>query len=194
MKVLLIQPPSVTDWSRRIFAHEPLALEDVGAGLKLDGHDVQVLDARFDPDVEGKFRQWQPEVVGLTAFTVPAPWVKRTAERLKAIAPHLLLVGGGHHATVRPADFNSPAINAVVIGEGVFTLRELLAKRQAGQPFDSIPGLALHHRLGGLRPYGWRDSLRILRHTPEIMRTIRNGHLDCNGHADARRVNKPIST
>jgi hypothetical protein len=53
------------------------------------------------------------------------------------------VVVGGHHATVRPADFNSPAIDAVVIGEGVFTMRELLAQRQVDRPLDSIPGLAL---------------------------------------------------
>ena len=121
-----------------------------------------MLDARFDSAVETKFRQMQPDVVGLTAFTVHAPWVRRTAEQLKAIDPRVMIVVGGHHATVRPADFNSPAIDAVVIGEGVFTMRELLAKRPADQPFDSIPGLALPgtpQRLTPTRPYTELDAL-----------------------------------
>ncbi len=162
MKVLLIQPPSVPEWSRHVYAYEPLALEYLGAGLKQDGHAVQILDARFDSDVERTFGQMQPEVVGLTAFTVHVPWVKQTAERLKAIQPRLFIIVGGHHATVRPADFNSAAIDAVVIGEGVFTMRELLAKRQTGQPFDSIPGLALPgtpQRLTPSRPYTDLDAL-----------------------------------
>ena len=33
MKVLLIQPPSVREWSRHIFAYEPLALEYVGGAV-----------------------------------------------------------------------------------------------------------------------------------------------------------------
>jgi len=164
MRILLIQPPSVPEWSKQIFAFEPLALEYIGAGLKQDGHTVQVLDARFDSGIEAAFRQMQPDVVGFTAFTVHVPWVKGMAERLKAIKPDVFIVVGGHHATVRPADFNSPAVDAVVIGEGVFTMRELLAHRQSRQPFDSIPGLALPgtpQRLTPPRPYTELDALPL---------------------------------
>ncbi len=162
MKTLLIQPPSVPEWSKHIYAFEPLALEYIGAGLKQDGHSVQVLDARFDPKIEATFEQMQPDVVGLTAFTVHVPWVKSMAERLKAMNPDVFIVVGGHHATVRPADFNSPALDAVVIGEGVFTMRELLARRQSGESLDSIPGLALPgtpQRLTPPRPYTDLDAL-----------------------------------
>lgn len=162
MKVLLIQPPSVPEWSRHVFAYEPLALEYVGAGLKQDGHTVQLLDARFDSGVETAFEQTRPDVVGFTAFTVHVPWVRRMAARLKAINPDVFVVVGGHHATVRPADFNSPAMDAVVIGEGVFTMREILAQRQASQPLDSISGLALPGtpmRFTTPRPYTELDAL-----------------------------------
>ncbi len=162
MKVLLIQPPSVPEWSRHVFAFEPLALEYIGAGLKQDGHSVQLVDARFDPEAEATFERMQPDVVGLTAFTVHVPWVRTMAERLKAIDPDVFIVVGGHHATVRPADFNSSAIDAVVIGEGVFTMRELLAQRQAGRSLDSIPGLALPGtalRFTPPRPYTELDAL-----------------------------------
>ena len=49
MKVLLIQPPSCDPMTDRIFLFEPLALEYLGAGLKLDGHEVRLLDARLEP-------------------------------------------------------------------------------------------------------------------------------------------------
>jgi radical SAM superfamily enzyme YgiQ (UPF0313 family) len=112
MKILLIQPPSVPEWSRHVFAYEPLALEYIGAGLKQDGHTVRLLDARFDPGIEAMFEQMQPDVVGLTAYTVHVPWVRNLAERLKVIDPDVFIVVGGHHATVRPADFNSSSIDA----------------------------------------------------------------------------------
>ncbi len=40
MKILLIQPPSCDPLTDRIFLFEPLALEYLGAGLKLDVHQV----------------------------------------------------------------------------------------------------------------------------------------------------------
>ena len=56
MKILLIQPPSCDPLTDKIFLFEPLALEYLGAGLKLDGHEVRLLDARLEPDIDGAFR------------------------------------------------------------------------------------------------------------------------------------------
>ncbi len=142
MKVLLIQPPSTDPMTDRIFLFEPLALEYLGAGLKLDGHTVEVLDARLEPDIEAACRRFQPQVVGLTGFTSHLNIVKRIAARLKAIFPKLFVVVGGHHATVCPEDFNAPAIDVVVIGEGVFTLREILRAIETRGDLRDIPGIA----------------------------------------------------
>ena len=69
MKILLIQPPSCDPMTDQIFLFEPLALEYLGAGLKLDGHQVELLDARLEPDFEPVCRRFQPDLVGLTGFT-----------------------------------------------------------------------------------------------------------------------------
>lgn len=143
MKVLLIQPPSCDPMTDRIFLFEPLALEYLGAGLRQDGHEVRLLDARLEPDIEGVFRGFQPDMVGLTGFTSHVNIVKQIATRLKAISPELLVVVGGHHATVRPEDFNEPAIDLVVIGEGVFTLREIVRALEYGGRLAEIRGLAI---------------------------------------------------
>jgi len=66
MKILLLQPPSGSAFSDKVFLHEPLTLEYLGAGLKLDGHDVRLHDARLDPDVDAVLNDFDPEVVGLT--------------------------------------------------------------------------------------------------------------------------------
>lgn len=143
MKVLLIQPPSSEPLSDKAFMFEPLALEYLGAGLKLDGHEVEVLDVRLEPDVEAACRRFQPQVVGLTAYTNQVNIAKDMAAQAKALLPGVLVVVGGHHATVQPEDFNVPAIDAVVIGEGVFTLREILQAYAAGTAFADIAGVAL---------------------------------------------------
>jgi len=148
MKVLLIQPPSVDPLTDQIFLFEPLALEYLGAGLKQDGHEVHVLDARIDPDYEGTYRRVQPDVIGLTGFTSHVNIVKNIATRIKSMNPNTLIVVGGHHATVQPIDFNDAPIDVVVIGEGVFTLREILSAWERGGEFSAIHGVAIPGREG----------------------------------------------
>ena len=143
MNVLLIQPPSHNPLIDQFFLFEPLALEYLGAGLKLDGHTVELLDARLEPDIEEACRRFQPEIVGLTGFTSHVNIIKGIATRLKTIFPELFIVVGGHHATVQPEDFNEPDIDLVVIGEGVFTLREIVAALQAGTRLAEITGIAV---------------------------------------------------
>jgi hypothetical protein len=59
MKILLVQPPSSDPLSDRIFLFEPLGLEYLAAGLKLDGHQVEILDARLTPDIDSACRRWR---------------------------------------------------------------------------------------------------------------------------------------
>jgi len=143
MNVLLIQPPSCDPMTDQVFMFEPLALEYLGAGLKLDGHKVRLLDARIEPDMDGVFDSFRPDVVGLTGYTSHVNIIKTIARRLKERSPETLVVVGGHHATVRPADFNEPCIDAVVIGEGVFTLREIVRAVETGGSLAPIRGVAL---------------------------------------------------
>ncbi|MDR3586114.1 MAG: cobalamin B12-binding domain-containing protein [Desulfosporosinus sp.] len=83
-----------------------LALEYLGAGLKQDNHDVVIFDARLESNYEAALRSYQPQVVGLTAFTNQLSLVKEIASRIKAINPGIFIVVGGHHATVKTEDFN----------------------------------------------------------------------------------------
>lgn len=163
MKVLLIQPPSTSPLRDKVFLFEPLALEYIGAGLELDGHEVALLDARIDPGIEEAFRIFRPDVVGITGFTSHVNIIKGIARRLKNIDPTILFVVGGHHATVCPSDFNDPSIDVVVIGEGVFTMREILNAWESGRDFISIRGVAVpgtgNMRFSSPRPYTNLDDL-----------------------------------
>lgn len=143
MKVLLIQPRCSAEISEEVFMHEPLALEYLGAGLKLDGHEVAVVDARIDSDIEGAFERFNPQMVGITGYTNQVPIVKDVAARLKAINPDVFIAVGGHHATVRPQDFNEPVIDLVVIGEGVGAIREIAGRLKYGGNFNDICGLGI---------------------------------------------------
>lgn len=143
MKMLLIQPPSTSSLMDQIYLFEPLALEYLAAGVQLDGHQVQILDARIDNDIDKAVQDFSPDVIGLTGFTSHLNIVREIAASIKAIAPKIKIIVGGHHATVCPKDYNDQRFDVVVIGEGVFAVREILAAIESGEPFGKIAGLGL---------------------------------------------------
>ncbi len=162
MKVMLIQPPSSTEYMDNVYMYEPLGLEYLGAGLKEDGHEVLLLDARLEPDYKQVFASYQPDIVGLTGFTNHLNIVRNIAAQFKNVNPAAYIVVGGHHATVKPEDYNTQDIDLVVLGEGVFTLREVLEARQKGLPLENIPGLAIpgkEMKFTPKRPYTDLDAL-----------------------------------
>lgn len=143
MRILLIQPSKApaTIGGEDVFIYEPLALEYVAAGVA-DDHDVRILDLRLGNDLRNVLERFRPHVVGITAYTVHVNSVRHLFEEIQAWNPRTLTVVGGHHATVVPEDFVSPAIDLIVLGEGVFTFREIVNHFERGEGFDRIPGLA----------------------------------------------------
>ncbi len=141
MKILLIQPakPEKALGGEDFSIFEPLALEYLAAGVAPD-HDVRILDMRLDPDLEAALQSFQPEVVGITAYTVHVNTVNRLFKSIKAWNPEVITVVGGHHATIQPADFSTPFIDVIVAGEGVFPFREVMRRLEREQPLSGIPG------------------------------------------------------
>ena len=163
VKILLIQPPKapLTLGGEDVFIYEPLALEYVAAAVAT-GHDVRILDMRLEHDLPGTLQSFQPDIVGLTAYTVHVNVVRRVCEQIKTCDPQVLTVVGGHHATVAPEDFLSPAIDVVVIGEGVFTFREIVERFEKHETLDGVAGIAFPRGNGlcrtGPRPLPELDS------------------------------------
>jgi radical SAM superfamily enzyme YgiQ (UPF0313 family) len=143
MRVLLIEPSKApaTIGGEDVFVYEPLALEYVAAGVAQD-HDVRILDLRLENHLEDVLKRFRPHVVGITGYTVHVNPVRHLLDAVKRWHPGALTVVGGHHATVVPEDFVSPSIDLIVLGEGVFTFREIVRRFEKGEGFDGIPGLA----------------------------------------------------
>lgn len=153
MKVLLIEPPKapLTIGGEEVFLFEPLALEYVAAGVAGD-HDVRILDMRLDKGLASVLEDFEPDVVGFTAYTVHVNMVRSLARDIKKWNKDALTVVGGHHATVAPADFLSPEIDLVVAGEGIEPFREIVHRHEAGQGFEGIPGIANRSDKGNAIP------------------------------------------
>lgn len=145
MRVLLIWPNSLNEvlgWGDLGAIAEPLALEYLAAGVVEDGHEARILDLRLHPDnLESEVSEFDPDIVGVTAFSMHVRSAVRICAEVKQLLPHCVTVVGGHHATILPEDFFTPHIDFVVSGEGVQPLRELLRTRADGRPAGGIPGL-----------------------------------------------------
>ncbi len=143
MRILLIKPRfgAATLTGADYLEFEPLELEYLAAGLR--SHDVEVLDMRFDQDLEGRMSAFRPDVVGCTAYSVQVRSVLRILRDAKRMDDRVFTVVGGHHATLMPQDFQRSEVDAVVVGEGVFSFRDLVEALERGSPPDAVPGLWL---------------------------------------------------
>ena len=143
MKILLIQPAKAqrTIGGDDYFIFEPLGLEYLASGIK-DRHDVKILDMRFDRNINKEIKDYRPDVVGITAYTVHVNTVRDLSRKIKTIGPDIFIVVGGHHATVVPSDFLIPDIDLVVMGEGVFVFKEVISRLESKRSFDGIAGIA----------------------------------------------------
>ncbi len=148
MKVLLVQPPQFgSPGFSKIALVEPLGLEMV-AGALLPEHDVRIHDMRMGGDLEKAVRSFAPDAVGISCcFTIDVYRARRIAQKIKeyydgAKAPFVFV--GGLHASLNPPDFEDPAIDCVVVGEGEFASRDLVDTLAGDGDLGRVPGLVLN--------------------------------------------------
>ena len=95
---------------------EPLALEYIGTGAKLDGHEVKILDLRLHlKELDSQLLTYQPDVVGVTGYSMHVIRNLEICQRVKEILPNCRTIAGGHHATLLPEDFFEPYMDYVVV-------------------------------------------------------------------------------
>ena len=145
MRVLLVYPNAkkeIIGWGDMGAIAEPIALEYVGAGARQDGHDVRLLDLRLHTeDLEPTLREFRPEVVGVTGYSMHVLRNLEVCRTAKRLLPECVTVVGGHHATLEARDYFEPQIDHVVIGEGVRPFRSLLSLMANDAPVRGIPGV-----------------------------------------------------
>lgn len=143
MKVLIVQPatnPKVLGGDL-IFKTEPLWGEYLASAVQ-ENHDVEILDMRMGGNFQETLERFRPDVIAMTAFTVDVNSVKKLSQIAKSFNPEILIVVGGYHASLAPNDFNDRNIDVIVIGEGIFTFRDVVEAFEKGAGFSSITGIA----------------------------------------------------
>jgi len=159
MRLLLVQPPQGTRFGfTRILLVEPLGLECLGGALALHDHEVTLLDLRLDGPsaLRSALTTRPPGAVGISCgFTTDVYSTLWTARAVRDAAPDMPVIVGGHHASLVPGDFlfDGSPVDAVVIGEGEWTMLELADALERGDDPASVPGvLTLENREHGYQP------------------------------------------
>jgi radical SAM superfamily enzyme YgiQ (UPF0313 family) len=140
MKILLIKPPL----NPNLLApnhDEPLELEYLAAAAA--GHDVEILDMRFDRNLDRALARSRPDLVGVTAYTCDFNAAQAILKEVKKSDRNIQTAVGGHHATVLPADFAGPLVDVIFLGPADNSFKEYVNLLDAGQDISAVKNIAL---------------------------------------------------
>lgn len=162
MKVLLISPNRIngmkvfnyrSDYDFEIDGDDygqfpPLGLLYIASAVKQarPHHQVSLIDAIAEKltgaEMEQRIRDIDPDVVGISTFTMVMYDCCVIAQMAKMINPEVHVCFGGPHITDFPAETaNLPVADSIVLGEGEEAFVELLDHLEQGKPIESIPGV-----------------------------------------------------
>lgn len=147
MRILLVRAMGTTAFmiaSYGVLSGETLGLEYIGAAVG-DDHDVKILDMRLEGGLDKlkeTLESFKPDIVGISAATCEVNTAKQAIEQAKGFDDRILTVVGGVHATMVPEDYIDTPVDVIVIGEGVFTFREIVEHFERDEPFAAIRGIA----------------------------------------------------
>ncbi|NQU24331.1 MAG: cobalamin B12-binding domain-containing protein [Candidatus Nealsonbacteria bacterium] len=138
MKVLLIYPCEMAVYRGTRFEFKqtqeclpPLNVAMLAGALREAGHEVRAIDLQIEPGEEDAvigrvLAAWRPQMVGISFKTPLFDRARELAAMVRRLAPDVLLVGGGVHATYYPREcLESADFDAIVIGEGERTIVRL---------------------------------------------------------------------
>ena len=150
MRVLLIEPPAAALGFGEMVKGEPLGLEMVAGALEEGGHEVRLLDLRTGGkgNLLRELKSFSPDACGIScSYSVGHFPVVEIAKGIKHYRKEIFVFVGGNHASMAWPDFPRE-IDAVVIGEGEETSRELLDALKEGRGLKEVKGLAINGRDG----------------------------------------------
>jgi anaerobic magnesium-protoporphyrin IX monomethyl ester cyclase len=157
MRVMLIRPPAKHSVESEVpeavaaenLSYPPLALMAIAQFIKTHStHEVTILDAQLDDmeydALEAKVREFRPDVVGVTAFTVQLVDVLKTVQTAKKGGAKYVVVGGPHVSDFPQECKNLPGVDAVVKGEGQKPMLDLCDAWEKGEVPKGIGGTMAH--------------------------------------------------
>jgi radical SAM superfamily enzyme YgiQ (UPF0313 family) len=130
---------------------QPLGTLYVAAAMIKAGHEVRFYNGAFltHAEIMAGVTAFEPEFVGLYSTTFGWHKARKTAADLKRLRPALFIVVGGPYAiAVQEGCLAACAdIDALITGEGEYTVVEMLERLQVGKSLAGVKGVV--YRDGG---------------------------------------------
>jgi hopanoid C-3 methylase len=146
-KILFVTPPyhnyNLAD--EKTYVVEPIQFEVLASLLDRQRFDIRILDLRLErsPSVFLKtLKEYQPNMVGFTSWTMHVASVRRLLGQVKAFDAEIVTIVGGHHAGITPSDFADPNIDYVLMGEAYNSFAPLMDCIASGEDCTDLTGVA----------------------------------------------------
>lgn len=127
---------------------QPLSVLYPATLLKNNGHKCKVLDAKVlglsNNQILKKVIQWKTKIIGVSLMAVSYNSVKQLIALIKRYKPEIqIILGGPHPSSLPELVLKDMKPDAVVIGEGEYTLLEIAERLKQNKPlFKGIKGIA----------------------------------------------------
>ena len=132
-----------------------LALAQLAAWVRQAGFPAQIIDLHAEnispKDAESRVRDYDPDIVALTAKTLGWPAVIEIAQMVRVAAPRALIVCGGPQMSIYPKEsLTWDCFDVAVIGDGEETFLELAERIESGSSVDDCPGTMVRKKNGDI--------------------------------------------
>lgn len=141
----------------------PLGLLHIGTILDKEGYAVRIIDAAKEPDYENLIAREIKDalLVGISALTTEVKNAIEISDYIKNIHSDIPIIWGGWHPTLFPEQTCSDkSVDFVCIGEGEYTMLEVVKALETGTSFENIKGLAYKDK-GVLKMNSRRDFVNM---------------------------------
>jgi anaerobic magnesium-protoporphyrin IX monomethyl ester cyclase len=151
MNILLLSMPDYFEHMPPVAVRMPNGALTSLAGNVDEHHRVAVADLilshrRVQETVNNLFREFNPEVIGLSVMTFQRRTANRIIELARGLKPDVKIVVGGYDPSLAPEAYEEMKVDYIVRGEGEVTFRELLRALEGAGSVDGVCGLS--HRQG----------------------------------------------
>ncbi|MBF0297018.1 MAG: cobalamin-dependent protein [Magnetococcales bacterium] len=155
--------------------HLPMGIGYVSAMLKRAGHDVRVLNPNHATGelhtlLTREVKEFAPELLALGGMSFHANQIRQMAALGRHLLPHAPIVIGGTLVTNQPAVAMEaiPHADVGVVGEGEYTMAELVTALAGGTSLETVEGLIFRDREGILQRTPPRAILKDLDQLPWV--------------------------
>jgi len=167
--IVLVNPNSNVEVMKRLdITTPPLGLGYLASVLRKEGFKVKIIDDAVEKFGLNKFlnKVKNAFIIGITSTTPTFNAALKYAQKIKSRFPEVFVVLGGVHVTFMPYDaLKHEFVDAVCIGEGEYTLKEIAERIERGETLEGIKGL-IYKEGGKIIDNGKREPIQDLDSLP----------------------------